>query len=82
MILFCDKEVALHITYNPIFQGRTKHIDIDCHIVHEKYYIGLLCPIYVSFSQQVANIFTKALGRDLFIYFVHKLGITHLHAPT
>ncbi|GJT40901.1 putative RNA-directed DNA polymerase [Tanacetum coccineum] len=61
-LLFCDNSSAIQIAANPVMHEKTKHFDIDVHLVREKVASGLIKTVHVDSEDQIADILTKGLG--------------------
>lgn len=81
-VLFCDNQSALHIAANPVFHERTKHLEIDCHVVREKLQAGVVKLLPIPTALQVADIFTKALQPRIFQGFLAKLAMINIFPPS
>lgn len=77
--VYCDNLNALHMTINPVFHARIKHIELDYHFVRERVALGLLVTKHVSTMNQVADIFTKPMSKAALHRFRPKLCLQTRH---
>ncbi|MCP4491938.1 MAG: DDE-type integrase/transposase/recombinase [Gammaproteobacteria bacterium] len=61
-----DNTSAISMANNPVFHGRTKHIDIKNHFVREKVKEKVVRLKYCPTKEMVADLMTKALSKELF----------------
>nr|GEX30506.1 retrovirus-related Pol polyprotein from transposon TNT 1-94 [Tanacetum cinerariifolium] len=78
ILIYCDSKSAIAISCNPVHHSRTKHIAVRYHFIKEHVEKGTIELYFVKTDYQLANIFTKALPADRFIYLVRLLGMRSL----
>ncbi|GJS35614.1 copia protein [Tanacetum coccineum] len=76
--IYCDSKLTIAISCNPIQHSRTKHIAFRYHFIKEHVKKGTIELYFVKTDYQLADLFTKALLVDRFIYLVRRLGMRSL----
>jgi hypothetical protein len=71
----CDNQSSINIAKNPIFHARTRHVEAQYHFVKEKLQSNEITLMYCNTSENVADIFTKPLGKIKFELFREMLGV-------
>lgn len=72
--MHCDNKAAMLVASNPVLHEKTKHFEIDLHIVREKVCSGVLMLQKVESAHQIADVLTKGLNAFQHSYLYNKLG--------
>ncbi|GJU02547.1 retrovirus-related pol polyprotein from transposon TNT 1-94 [Tanacetum coccineum] len=73
--MYCDNKSAIALCCNNVQHSRSKHIDIRFHFIKEQVENGVIELYFVNTEYQLADIFTKALGRERIEFLIDKLGM-------
>ena len=72
--LFEDNNGAIELAKAPKYRPRTKHIALKCHHFREHVKNGSVLISAINTRDQIADIFTKALDEQTFVYLRRKLN--------
>jgi hypothetical protein len=73
--LYIDNNSALKLTRNPEFHSRSKHIDVKHYFIREKVEEGVIDTQRVGTTDNLANVFIKALAKPIYEDLVHRLNL-------
>nr|GEZ26664.1 hypothetical protein [Tanacetum cinerariifolium] len=73
--MYCDNKSAIALCCNNVQHSRSKHIDIRYHFIKEQVEQGVIELYIVNTEYQLADLFTKALGRERIEFLTNKLGM-------
>ena len=82
IVIYVDNKSAIALMKNPVFHGRSKHIDTRYHFIRECVESGKVVIEFVSGDKQRADILTKLLARIKFFEMSKLIGVKDLLIPS
>jgi hypothetical protein len=73
--VYCDNNSAIALSKNHVFHQKSKHIDTRYHFIRELVNNGEVHVEHCKSIDQLADIFTKPLAKDIFEFHRNNLGI-------
>nr|GFA06012.1 hypothetical protein [Tanacetum cinerariifolium] len=71
--MYCDNKSAITLCCNDVHHSMSKHIGIRYHFIKGHVETGVIKLYFVNMKHQLADIFTKALGRERIEFLINKL---------
>lgn len=78
-VLRVDNKSAIELMKNPVFHGRSKHIDTRYHFIRERVDNGDICVTHIGTNEQRADILTKSMPKIKFEEMRMLLGIKQIN---
>jgi hypothetical protein len=78
IILFCDNKSAIYWIANNDYSDRSKHMSVRLRRIEEEIKNNQILVKFIRSENQIADITTKALGKNLFKRFSERLGLSNL----
>lgn len=75
-VIYCDNLGATHLSANPVFHSRMKHLALAFHFIREQVQHGSLCVTHIPTGDQLADALTKPLAKSRFDFLISKIGLS------
>nr|GEY22788.1 hypothetical protein [Tanacetum cinerariifolium] len=75
ILMYYDNKSAIALCCNNVQHSQSKHIDIRYHFIKEQVENGVIELYFINTEYQLADLFTKALGKDIIEFLINKLGM-------
>ena len=63
-LLYCDSQSTIHLSKNPTFHSRSKHIDVRYHWIRDALEIKLFCVEKIHTNENGSDMMTKPIPTE------------------
>ena len=74
-MIHCDNYICVQMSVNPIFNDKSKHVEIQYHFIHDMVQKVAVELQYILTDDQTIDFLTKPLPRVKFEYFYGRIGV-------
>ena len=74
-LLYCDSQSVIHLSKNPTFHSRSKHIDVRYHWIRDALEIKLFCLEKIYIDENGSNMMTKPIPTEKLQFYRKQVGL-------